>query len=64
MRVPTLILQGQADRVAWPHDTRVLGGRLRGPVQLHELAAGHLLLDPTTPAWEHVRDLILSFIQG
>jgi len=64
VRVPTLILQGQADRVVWPHDTRVLGGRLRGPVQLHELAAGHLLLDPTTPAWEHVRDLILSFIQG
>ena len=64
VRVPTLILQGQADRVVRPRDTRVLGGRLRGPVQLHELAAGHLLLDPTTPAWEHVRDLILSFIQG
>jgi carboxylesterase len=63
VRVPTLILQGQADRVVRPHDTRVLGGRLRGPVQLHELAAGHLLLDPTTPAWEHVRDHILSFVR-
>ena len=46
VRAPTLILQGQADRVVRPHDTRVLGGRLGGPVQLHELAAGHLLLDP------------------
>ena len=37
--------------------------RLGGPVRLHELAAGHLLLDPAAAAWEHVRDLILSFVR-
>ncbi len=63
VRVPTLILQGQADHVVRPHDTRVLGRRLGGPVQLHALAAGHLLLDPTTPAGEHVHELILSFVR-
>jgi len=63
VRVPTLILQGQADRVVRPRDTRVLGGRLGGPVHLLELAAGHLLLDPAAAAWEHVRDLILSFVR-
>jgi carboxylesterase len=63
VRVPTLILQGQADPVVRPHDTRVLGRRLGGPVHLHELAAGHLLLDPTASAWEHVRDLILGFVR-
>jgi pimeloyl-ACP methyl ester carboxylesterase len=63
VRVPTLILQGQADRVVRPNDTRALVGRLAGRVQLHELAAGHLLLDPTTSAWEHVRELVLSFVR-
>jgi hypothetical protein len=52
VRVATLILQGQADHVVRPPDTRTLVGRLAG---------GHLLLDPTTSAWQHVRDLILSF---
>lgn len=62
VRVPTLILQGQADRVVRPHDTRALAGRLGGPVHLHELAAGHLLLDAATSAWEHVRELIVRFV--
>jgi len=62
VRVPTLILQGQADRVVRSHDTRALAGRLGGPVHLHELVTGHLLLDPTTSAWECVRELIVRFV--
>jgi len=45
-----------------PHDTRVLAGRLGGPVHLHGLVAGHLLLDPTTSAWERVHELIVRFV--
>jgi carboxylesterase len=63
VRVPTLILQGLADQVVRLRDTRALAGRLGGRVQLHELAAGHLLLDPTTSAWGNVRDLILGFVR-
>lgn len=62
VHVPTLVLQGRADRVVRPHDTRLLAGRLGGPVHLHELVAGHLLLDSTTSAWAHVRELIVRFV--
>ena len=35
--------------------------RFDGPVQLHELDAGHLLLDSTASGWAAVRELIVSF---
>lgn len=51
VRVPTLIVQGKADRVVRAQDTRALARRFSRPVQLHELEAGHLLLDSTAPGW-------------
>jgi carboxylesterase len=62
--VPTLILQGKADRVVRPHDTRELARRFSGPVQLHELEGGHLLLDSGAPGWTTVRDLIVGFVKA
>ena len=55
VRVPTLILQGRADRVVRAQDTRDLARRFGGPVQLHELDAGHLLLEATGPGWATAR---------
>lgn len=49
VHAPTLIVQGMTDRVVRAHDTRDLARRCGGPVQLHELDAGHLLLDSTGP---------------
>jgi pimeloyl-ACP methyl ester carboxylesterase len=64
VQAPTLILQGNTDRVVRARDTRDLARRFGGPVQLHELDAGHMLLDSTAPGWAAVRDLILSFVAG
>lgn len=64
VRVPTLILQGRADRVVRAQDTRDLARRFGGPVQVCELEAGHLLLDSSGPEWAVVRELILSFVAG
>ena len=61
VRVPTLLVQGIHDSVVRAHDTRLLATRLGGPIQLHELPAGHLLLQPDLPAWHQVRSLILAF---
>ena len=61
VRAPTLVLQGRADSVVRPRDTRLLVTRLSGVVELHELAAGHLLLDPTTPTWQRVSHLVRDF---
>jgi pimeloyl-ACP methyl ester carboxylesterase len=58
----TLILQGKTDRIVRAQDTRDLARRFGGPVQLHELDTGHLLLDSTGSRWAAVRELILSFV--
>jgi hypothetical protein len=52
----------------------VIGGRVRTnftpegfvlhtSVPLDELSAGRMLLDPAAAAWEHIRELILSFVR-
>ncbi len=64
VHAPTLIVQGKTDRVVRAHDTRDLARRFSGPVQLHELDAGHLVLDSTGPRWPAVRDVILDFVAG
>ncbi len=61
IKAPCLILQGVSDEVVLPKRTRSLLQRFSGPVHYEELAAGHELLDPGGPAWDGVRDRILSF---
>jgi carboxylesterase len=61
VQAPTLILQGKTDPVVRARDTRDLARRFGGPVRLHELEAGHLLLDSTASGWTSIRELILSF---
>jgi pimeloyl-ACP methyl ester carboxylesterase len=62
VHVPTLILQGNTERVVRAQDMRDLARRFDGPVKLHELDVGHLLLDSNGPEWAAVRELILSFV--
>jgi hypothetical protein len=47
-----------------PRDTRVLATRLGEAVELHELAAGHLHLDPTTPTCQRASHLVRDFAGG
>ena len=61
VQVPTLLIQGATDPVVRPRDTRQLATRLGGPIQLHELAGGHLLLEPGGPDWDSVRELVVTF---
>ena len=58
---PTLILQGRQNRTVFPRHTRRLATRLGGPLTLHEVDAGHLLVEPGQPAWPTVRDLVVRF---
>ena len=61
VRTPTLLIQGASDTVVRRSDTRQLAARLAGAIQLHELAAGHLLLEPGGSAWRSVRELVVMF---
>lgn len=61
VRTPTLLIQGASDTIVRPGDTRQLATRLAGAIQLHEVAAGHLLLDPGGSAWHTVRQLVVTF---
>lgn len=58
---PALIIQGRGDRTVLPGDTRRLAARLGGPVDLQDVDAGHLLVDPDAPAWASIRDRVLRF---
>ncbi len=59
---PTLIVQGQADETVRPAHTRKLSGRIPGPVEYREVAAGHALLDTDEAGWEAVSDLVLDYL--
>jgi pimeloyl-ACP methyl ester carboxylesterase len=61
VQAPTLLIQGSSDSVVRPRDTRQLATRFAGAIQLHEVAAGHLLLEPGGPAWGSVRELVVTF---
>jgi carboxylesterase len=58
---PALVLQGTDDATALPRFTRHLAFRLRGPLALHELAGGHLIVASDGPSWSTVRALVTSF---
>lgn len=65
--VPTLVLQGNQDKVVRPTCTARLRKRLPNTVQYHELNAGHDLVDSRGSAWVDVKNRILTFadsIQG
>jgi fermentation-respiration switch protein FrsA (DUF1100 family) len=58
---PTLILQGRRDATVLARDTRRLATHVRGPIALHELPGGHLLVAPEGHSWHAVRDLVVRF---
>jgi carboxylesterase len=58
---PTLILQGRSDVTVLPRDTRRLATCVGGPISLHELSGGHLLVSPEGRSWPAVRDLVVRF---
>jgi carboxylesterase len=59
--VPTLVIQGRADRAVFVRDTRALVRRLAGPVDLREVAWGHQIVDPRAAVWPEVRDGVVDF---
>ena len=61
LTLPTLILQGTGDELVKPHLTRQLLQRLPGPIQYSVLAAAHVLLDATRPAWPTVEMAVTRF---
>jgi carboxylesterase len=61
---PALIIQGRDDRTVLPGDTRRLAARLGGPVDVHDVDAGHLLVNPEAPAWASIRDRVVEFATG
>lgn len=62
--VPTLVLQGRDDRTVLPGDTRRLALRLAGPLQLREVAGGHVLVDDDGRGWQAVREAVTRFATG
>lgn len=63
VRAQTLIVQGSADRVVRPADTRRLAARLPGPVTYREVAGDHAMLVNAADGDERVR-LAVSFIDS
>ena len=63
-KLPILVVQGQADETAKPADTRVLAGRLGGPLWYVEVPGGHDLVKPDGPGWTRLRDTVLDFAPG
>jgi carboxylesterase len=53
-----VIVQGLEDPTTLPRDSRDLS-RMIG-ARLIEVPANHMLVDHTAPAWEHVRDAVIS----
>lgn len=62
--VPTLVVQGRADRTVLAGDTRLLAVRLGGPLHLEEVPGGHLLVDDAASDWGRVRSLVTRFATG
>jgi carboxylesterase len=61
VHAPTLVVHGLGDTVVRTRDTRRLAERLGGPFELHDVDAGHLVLEPDAEAWGEVRQLIVVF---
>ncbi len=62
-RVSTLVLQGMADDVVLPANTRRLLQRLPGPLSYHEFDAPHVLLSPGNAAWPRICEQVLAFAE-
>jgi len=56
--VPTVILQGHTDHVAWPQDTRWLAAKLPGLLSYHEIAGNHFLPFRAFESWDDVQHLV------
>ena len=61
VRMPALVLLGSDDTLVTPANTRRVSARLPGPVQVVEVEAEHVLVDPTAPGWPQVRANMLAF---
>ncbi|MCA9877297.1 MAG: hypothetical protein KC442_05935, partial [Thermomicrobiales bacterium] len=53
-----VIVQGRGDPTTLPRDSHDLARRIGA--RLVEVSANHMLVDDTAPAWERVRDTVLS----
>jgi carboxylesterase len=58
---PSLVIQGDRDRLVTPLQTRRLLQRLPRPLRYHEVPADHDLPDASRPAWPLVEAAVLDF---
>jgi carboxylesterase len=59
--IPTLVIQGNRDKVVPPIRTKQLITGFVNRVEYHELDAGHDLIDPESGAWNQVKECLLLF---
>jgi carboxylesterase len=59
--VPTLVMQGNRDKVVPPIRTKRLINAFVNRVEYHELEAGHDLVDPESGAWNPAKESLLRF---
>jgi carboxylesterase len=59
--LPTLVIQGEHDKVARPGYTRRLVQGLGPGVRYLEIDAGHSLVYPSEPGWPKVKQTVLAF---
>jgi pimeloyl-ACP methyl ester carboxylesterase len=61
MPLPTLVVQGDHDRIARARYTRRLVQGLGRGVRYHEVDADHSLIYPDEPSWAEVERTVLAF---
>jgi carboxylesterase len=61
INLPTLIIQGNKDRVVTPKMTRRLAKQIPGAVTYCEVDGEHDLLDPHKPAFQTITEAIIDF---
>ena len=61
LRLPTLVVQGDADTIVAPAGTRRLISRFASPAVYHEIPGDHQLLDPESTVWPEVERLLHGF---
>jgi carboxylesterase len=63
LRVPTLVIQAQADTTVSPAMTRLLAARLPQRAQFIEIDGEHHVINPVQTGWQQTTRLVLDFME-
>ncbi len=64
IHIPTLILLGSQDEVIKTDRTRHLLEYFSINPEVHEVQSGHKLLDPKSPTWDQIQEIILDYLNN